>query len=305
MRAVLASLLLIGCCCGSGLAEGGPTPYVHCAAMDPPTPRELTRGPSRLRVEGNRVEVEADAPRIALARGPAGCGEPLLPALDRIEEAAPSVLVLVGDLGGAEGPDSRLALLEALAQLEIPVLLLPGGRDDGEALRDATGDEGAIVDLMGIREVRIGPLSLVPLPGAPDGRYAASDAACGFDEDDVDRLALEDAEGPRLLLSWAGPATSDLRSAGLDGVEAGSSLVSRALEVSHASGSLHAWPEVAIGVPHDGAARIAVGATSAALQLTLPRLLGPASEGDDGARSPSGLVVLDAAPSGVTVRALP
>jgi len=305
VRAVLASLLLVGCCCGSGLAEGGPTPYVHCMQMEPPAPRDLTRGPSRLRIEGNRLDIEADAPRIALARGPAGCGEPLLPALDRIEESAPSVLVLVGDLGGGEGPDSRQALLDALAQLEIPVLLLPGGRDDGEALRAATGDEGAVVDLMGVREVRIGPLSLVPLPGAPEGRYGADDDACGFDEDDVDGLALDAAEGPRLLLSWSGPTTSDLRSVGLVGVEAGSPLVSRALEVSHAAGSLHAWPEIAIGIPHDGASRIAVGATSAALHLTLPRLLGPASEGDDGARSPSGLVVLEPSPTGVTVRGLP
>lgn len=304
MRAVLVAVLLSGCCCSGGLTEGGPTPYVHCVRMEPPAARDVTVGGARVVVEGSTVTVTPAEPRIAIARGPAGCGEPIVPALDLIEGARPGVVILVGDLGDGGGAteEGLAALVDALGQLAVPVLLLPGGRDAGELVRDAVPADGGLVDLMGVRELRVGALSLVPLPGAPDGRYAATDEACGFDGDDVELLAAGEPEGPRLLLSWAGPATGDARSAGLDGVEAGAELVTRALEVSHASGSLHAWPEVAIGVPFDGSSPLAAGAPATALHLGLPPLLGPAVESADGARAESGVVVLEMAEGGVLVR---
>lgn len=305
VRGLWLFLLLSGCCCGSGLTDDGPTPYVHCTRMEPPAARDVTVGSAHVVVEGGTVRIETATPGIAVARGPAGCGEPIVPVLDLIEGTGAGVVILVGDLGDGGGAteEGLVALVDALGQLHLPVLLLPGAHDGAERVRDLVPGDGGLVDLMGVREVQIGALTLVPLPGAPDGRYAASDEACGFDESDVGALAS--GSGTRLLLAWAGPATGDARSAGLDGLEAGSPLVTRALEVTGAAHGLYAWPATAISVPFDGSARSTGGATVAALHLTLPRLLGPALEGDDGARAPSGVVVIEPAANGITVRELP
>lgn len=301
--ALLSVMLASGCSCG-GLEVDGPTPYQRCVAMDPPSARDVTVGGVHLTVEDRTVTIEAPAPtRVAVARGPAGSGEPIVPGLDVLEASSPSVVILLGDLGDGAGtePASVAALVAALGQLTIPVLLLPGGRD-APSLRDALPSDGSIVDLMGVRAVRIGSLELVPLPGAPDGRYGTG--GCGLSGDDVAMVAgdLDDAVGTRLVLSTFAPATVDPRTAGMDGHEAASAVLADALTSLAARGGIYALPEAEVGVPFDGTTRAAVptaGITT--LHLVVPRWLGPATERTDGSRQASGVMLLEVREGGVAV----
>ena len=305
----MCAALLSGCSCGGELLVDGPTPYQRCVAMGPPAARELDVGAVHLSVVERTVTIDAPGvPRLALARGPAGSGEPIVAGLDVLEAGAPSAVILLGDLGDGEGtdPESVRALAEALAQLPVPVLLLPGGRDLAEPVREALPDDGHVLDLMGVRSVRIGTLELVPLPGAPDGRYGTG--GCGLSAQDVASIEgeLEHVEGTRLLLSTFAPATGDPRTAGIDGHEAGSPLVRDALTTLSARGGIYALPEVAIALPFDGTTRAAVPTDAVAtLHLVVPRWLGPATEQVDGSRQPSGVVVLEVREGGLAVVEVP
>lgn len=302
-----------GCSCGGDLEGGGPTPYLRCAQMDPPAARDVTLGATRLEVLEREVTVHGAMPiRVVIARGPAGAGEPLLPGLDAIEAHAPAVVVLLGDLGDGSGTsaDSVEALRAALAELTVPVLLLPGGRDDGELVREVLddGDSEHLIDLSGVRSVHIGALELVPLPGAPDGRYALSERHCGLGTEDLERIAgdLSAPSGLRLVLSTSAPATGDPRTAGIDGAEAGESLIADALLRVQARGGLYALPETAVAQPFDGTTAVSVPTSATeSLHLVVPRLLGPASERADGSRQASGVVLLEVSDAGVSVLEVP
>jgi hypothetical protein len=281
--------------------------------MDPPDARDVTMGASRLEVIERDVTVHAALPiRVVIARGPAGAGEPLLPALDAIEAHSPALVVLLGDLGDGEGTtqESVEALRAALAELTVPVLLLPGGRDDGELVREVLegGESEHVIDLSGVRSVHVGSLELIPLVGAPDGRYALSERHCGLGTDDVETIAaaLSAPSGLRLVLSTSAPATGDPRTAGIDGAEAGERLIADALLRVQARGGLYALPETAVAQPFDGTTAVSVptGATES-LHLVVPRMLGPASERADGSRQASGVVVLEVSDAGVSVIAVP
>ncbi len=281
--------------------------------MDAPDARDVTVGSTRLEVSERVVTVHAPLPiRVAIARGPAGSGEPLLPVLDAIEAHTPSVLVLLGDLGDGQGTseESVSALRDVLGQLTIPVLLLPGGRDDGELLRGVLDDGGTehVIDLSGVRVVHLGPLELVPLPGAPEGRYALSERHCGLGAADVETIENELAapSGLRWVLSTHGPATGDPRSAGIDGIEAGEALIADALLRVHARGGLYALPEVEVAQRFDGTSeRAAPTSPIESMHLVVPPLLGPASERADGSRQPSGAVLLEVSDAGVAVLSVP
>lgn len=232
-RVACAAALLVGCTCGSGLERAGEShPYVRCAASDPPEPRELRTAASVVHIEGRDVTIEpSGAPRIAVFVGPATAGEPFEPALDVLEAGAPSALFLVGSIG--DDTASAHATLAALATLDAPTFLVLGGRDQPDIVASALSDvdEGArarLVDLSGVRSVRLGRLVLVPVPGAPDGRYATMGDACGLGVADVDAIAsdLGGGEGEhRVLISWAAPASGTASTRGILGAEAGSSRV--------------------------------------------------------------------------------
>jgi hypothetical protein len=131
------------------------------------------------------------------------------------------------------------------------------------------------------------------VPGAPDGRYARADGACGIGEDDLDALA--DALGAatdderRLLLSWAAPAGTDA-ALGMEGGDAGSAEISAFADAIGAEGGLFAWPESQAGrVAGEGAGRAAVA----------PAIAGPAVVRADGSPAPSGLLFVRLGPEGV------
>lgn len=246
---------------------------------------EASVGALHLHTDARRLVIEgASAPvRVAVFRGAALADEPLEPALDAIEGAAPALQIVLGDLG--DDAAHVEALLRALATLSTPSLVVLGGRDHAADLDAALAAlpveaRARVVDASGLRAIELGGAELVPVSGAPDGRYARDDEACGLGADDVDAIASdlgEQGEHARFLVAWAGPAPLP----GLEGGEAGSTRVSELAERVGAAPGVFAWPDVA-------SPRLA------------PALVGPATALADGSRLASGVLVVDLGPSGLT-----
>lgn len=225
MRAWIAVLLLTlaGCSCGeeAALRVEGPTPHVRCylAAAEE---REWTVGSVRLRVEGRALQIDGlESPyRFAVATGP------LAPPPDH------AAFVVV--LGGVDA-------LDPLEDFTRPVLLIAGGSDRwdewGERI-ESDANEG-VVDATVLRSIRIGRLELIPVAGAPDGRYAASNGCCGLSGDVAEAWALPEADDGvhRLLLSWAAPEAR-----GLLGASSSSPRVAAIAEEVGAEESIFAFP---------------------------------------------------------------
>lgn len=297
------ALLLPGCCssCGCGAAApqaGGPTPYARCALADAPEARESRVGDLTLRVEGRDLTIAGlpETVPVAIARGPAPFRDPVGSAAAEIEASGARLLLVLGSLGDDEA--SAAANVASVAQLPIPTLILAGGRDDPAHLRAAIDalDASArdrVVDVSALRRVRLGPrLVLVPAAGAPEGRYARAEAACGIGEEDVEAIAAELGEAGdegRILLAWAAPAGSPA-ALGIEGGDAGSVTVAALAAAVGARGALVAWPESQAGrVLGEGTARIAVA----------PALSGPALVRADGTRAASGVLRVDLGPGGI------
>ncbi|AKF06735.1 hypothetical protein [Sandaracinus amylolyticus] len=296
-RYALALLLCLpGCCssCGCGAAAplaGGPTPYARCAIADPPPARSARVGDLTWRIEDRSLAIEGlpESFPIALARGPAPFRDPL--ALDALGPAR--LLVVIGSLGDDEA--TATANVAALGQLSIPTLILAGGRDDPAHLRAALDalEEPArdrVIDVSALRSVRIGThLVLVPAAGAPEGRYARADTACGLGADDAEAIAdaLGDpGEGERrILLSWAAPAAI-----GAEGGDAGSPSIAALASTIGARHALVAWPE-----SHAGR----VLSSDDAVTAFAPALAGPELVRADGSRAPSRPLLLTIGPSGI------
>lgn len=286
MRALLClSLVLAGCTCsGAGPTAGGATPYVRCAMREPP-PIESTVGALHLHSEGRVLTIDgATAPiRIAAFRGAALAEEPIEPALDAIETGHPTLQVVIGSLG--DDAAHVETLLRALATLERPTLVVLGGRDHPADLDTALAalDAAArarIVDASGLRAIRIGGLELVPVAGAPDGRYSRDDEACGLGADDVDAIAgdLGTGETPRFLLSFAAPSPAS----GLEGADAGSARVAELAAHIGARAGIYAWPD------------------APSTPMLAPPLAGPPALLADGARLGPGALLVGADANGLT-----
>lgn len=257
----LALAVLAAGCCSGGIAPqaSGPTPYVRCAMMDAPPARTTRLGDLTLTIAERELAIAglSEAFPIAIVRGPAPRRDPIDPALDRIEEAGARVLIVLGSIGDDE--ESAIAAIAALGELSRPVLVLEGGRDEPALVRAAIAAleppaRERVIDVSALRRIRLGPLVLIPVPGAPSGRYARTDAACGFGEADLDAIASDigPASGERrVLLSWAAPAS--VRAAiGIEGADAGERGIATLAERIGARGGLHAWPEEHAGEVLDG-----------------------------------------------------
>lgn len=286
---------MAACTCGGeeALRVSGDTPYVRCHAAPAPDGREWEVGSLSLHSEDRALRIEGapDPLRLVVFAGP---GEAPLP-VGEIRRARPHLVAVIGDLGSPE------ATLGALAELGVPVLVVAGGEDRygplAEAFEDLDSDAAdRIIDATVLRSVRVGPLELIPVPGAPGGRYAVGEDGCGVGEGDVDGWALDGPEDGvhRVLLSWAGPRGAGPGSAtrGLAGVEAGSALVSRIAERAHAGGALFAWPRTALGAPEVDAQPLDPGSASGALRLAVPPVAGAAVPRFDGRRVATGPTLL-------------
>jgi hypothetical protein len=279
-----SALLLTACTCsGAGPTAGGATPYVRCAMREPAV-IDTEVGLLRMRSEGRVLTIEgATSPlRIAAFRGPALAEEPLEPALDAIESGRPALQIVIGSLGDDEAHVT--ALLRALASLATPTLVVMGGRDHPTDLRAALAalDDDArskIVDASALRRIAVAGIELVPVAGAPDGRYARDDEACGLGEADASAIAGdvgEPAGAPRFVIAYAAPTPL----VGFEGAEAGSSLVADVVRRTGARASLFAWPD-------------------APSESLLPPLAGPPAILSDGARLGPGAILFDVGPEGM------
>ena len=292
----LLAALVAGCTCDGeeALRVSSDTSYVRCHAAAAPEDRSWEVGSLSLRREGRALRIEGapDPLRLAVFAGP---GDEALP-VSAVRAAHPHLVAVLGDLG------EPVASLRALAELGVPVLVVAGGEDRygplAEALDDLDGDAAdLIVDASVLRSVRVGRLELVPVAGAPDGRYAVDDDACGVGEGDLDGWELGVAEQGvhRILLSWAGPRGAGPGSAtrGLAGVEAGSALVSQVAERAGATGALFAWPRTALGT--------AEGSGSWALRLAVAPVAGASVLRFDGRRVAAGPTLLTVGSGGLRV----
>ncbi len=295
MRAAALSLtLLVGCgSCQKGppaeLRVGGETPYVRCLAADPPEERRWSVGALSLSVQGRVLTIDgARRPLTVVAFAGPGPGEIPASAVASVREAEPGLVLVAGDIGDSEGVAE--ANLAALAGLGVPVLAVAGGRDDAtvwqkafESLPEPARDR--VIDVTPLRRVVLGDDELVPVAGAPGGRYGRTDDACGFGEDDLEAVAdaLEGQGARRWLFAWAGPSGAGL--VGLAGADAGDRWLGGLAEGAGLGGGVVAWPRAAAG--GEGPYRV-----------VLP-LSGPVVETGEGRRLAPAPTVLEVGPEGL------
>lgn len=296
-----AAALLVGCgsCQGppSELKVDGPTPYVRCMAAEPPDDGELAVGAVKIVREGRELTLRGlpDRATVVAFAGPGPATVEPDSLVRSAKEREPDLVVVLGDLGDAQEQAERT--LAALASLEVPVLVVAGGRDDAvvweEAFDSLDGDAaGRVVDATPYRRVLVGPHELVPVAGAPEGRYARTDQACGFGRDDLEEVedALGDAPaGQRILLSWAAPAGW---AEGLEGADPGDPALGELVDEGHLGSGLFAWPPSA-RPPADGA--------EGPLRLGVRPVSGPAVVGPDGSRATPGPTALALGPEGLKI----
>ncbi len=285
---MLLALALAACDGEEALRVSGEHGYVRCLALEAPSERTWSVGSLRLSLEERTLSIEGAPARakVAVFTGPVDAAS--IRALKRSE---PHLALMIGDLGSGGA--------QALAALGVPVLFVAGGADrraELEALGELTGDaRDRVIDASRLRSIRIGAVELVPVPGAPGGRYAISNDACGLGESDL--RAIDEALGDprdgvhRYAISWAAPAGHPL-SRGLAGVEAGSSEIQRLVARIGAEGAIAAWPR-----EHAGES------ASEPFRAVAPPLGGPWIERADGTRLAPHAMVLVLSDGGLSPQA--
>jgi hypothetical protein len=276
-------LLCIGCDSeGVGVQVSGAHPFTRCWAAEPPQAER-----AGITVEERVITVDTVRRIVMFAgAGDADLREPL----EGVHGARPDLVVMVGDLGSSD-PGIRRNV-EALGRLDVPVVFVAGGADVHPQYERYMASD-AITDGSGARIVRAGAVELVPLPGAPGGRYAEGQNACGFTAADVRRIAEAvgpAGEAPRYLVSWAAPTGTP----GMDGLDAGSELVSRLAEAVGARGVIHAWPRERAGDSSEAPFRVALRPIAGAW----PGLT-------DGSRARPGFTLFRVGRDGLTVQRSP
>jgi hypothetical protein len=259
------------------LRETGETPFVRCLAAPPPAARSLASGRAQLTIVGRDLQLKAAGAspplRLALFSAAGFAGAPGPAELTRLRAAHADVLVWVGGIG-----DSRTvvdATLRAMESLEQPTLLLLGGRDSWSFTHDAIvalGPAAKTIDVTGLLRIIIDSVTLVPVGGAANGRYALDETRCGFAQRDLDeRTTTLGAPGPgekRWLISWERAAA----------VSNGSPELTRFAARIGAVGTLGTWP---------GSSQVTPTA------LVIPRLFGPELELPDGSFAPPNLLLVE------------
>ncbi|MBW2462045.1 MAG: hypothetical protein JRH11_10400 [Deltaproteobacteria bacterium] len=302
----LVAIMLAGCgscgSCGSGpegLHADEPAPHIRCLAGDPEREGSVGVGGTTLTFEERDLTLSGAEPlRFAAFAGPAPFAVDLAGALGGVRDSGVHFVVVLGAFG--DDAESLAATLEALGGLELPIFLVPGGRDDAVllegALHDLDDDVAArIVDLSPFDRLVAGAVELVPVAGTPGGRYGRVDTACGFGADDLDDLAgrlgeANEGEGAlRYLLSWAAPAGGI--ATGLAGAEAGDPALQEFAQEVGCHGGIFAWPGEAAGRVDD--------ADGHRLEV-VRRIAGSPSLRADGARPPVGPSFFTAGADGIS-----
>jgi len=324
-----AAIGALGCNGATSLAVTGDTPYVRCLAAAAPDVARVQIGPVQVSAQGGVLELSGlpAEVRVAAFAGPGpGPGWPKggnaseVPALRALAAGKPDMVLVLGDLGDA--PELAQTTLAGLDTLGVPVLVLGGGRDTLQSLT-GVGGRHHVFDASPYLAVRLaaagggrsapgaptarGPVSLLPVAGALDGRYARSPQACGYGATDLearaDRLGRPAAGERRLLWAWQAPA-------GAAPDDAGSPALARFAGTVRAGAGLFAWP-------HATANRLTSGpnahphpltGVTGAGRVVVPRLIGPALERADGSTVPPGFALCGLGAEGLVLyelRAVP
>lgn len=220
---------LAGCArcggCGGVPARDGAFPYRACLLEKGEEPRSVPlegEGGGTLEVEEREARFAKSPLRIAAFRGAAGANLEEIAA--SIREERVDLLVLIGSAGRER--EAIRAQLEALLAIGPPLLILAGGDDSltelDRAIGSLGGDEKArLLDGRRLHLLRAGDARVALIPGAPEGRFAYDDSACGYDASDL-RARLRAADPEPLIIAW--------------------SFAGEALEESAARGGIFAFP---------------------------------------------------------------
>lgn len=319
MCAVLCALMVSGALLGCGardrpLRVDGPEGYVRCAASAAPPARSWSVGSRRMEVRGRSLTIAAgsdaaDLPKVVAFRGPVRSrtrrNEPGRNVAEDTEsghsphqplaESGADVALWLGGLGG----DAKRAQAAArrMRRLPFPVLFVAGGADRADLrarLFTAEAADDGLVDATGLRRIRLGRLEIIPVAGAPGGRYALDGQACGLSEHDAQSWSLAPPEPGvlRMAAAWAAPrgSSGEAYAAGLFGMDAGSALTARILKRAEVEVGVFAWPADALA-PSSKFAKV-------------PALSGPGTRRADGAVEAPGLWRLAASrwPAGASRR---
>jgi hypothetical protein len=231
------------------LRVGGEHPHVRCLFMDPPGEGTVRAADVELAFDGRTatVDVGVGPLRVAAFPGPAPWERSLVGFGEAVAAGSPHLVLVVGNLGDTV-EHARRTVLEVASSVEVPVLVMAGGRDDAEVVTRALSGMPSevadrVIDARGLWRLVHGPSETLLVSGAPGGRYARTDHACGYGREDLDAVAEDvgEAEGPpRALVSWAAPA--GFGASGLGGQDGGDPWLGAfagRLSVAHA---VFAWP---------------------------------------------------------------
>lgn len=293
-RALPLLWTLLGCRCNTLEAEIDGQKFVRCAQAAPPKERRVELAGLTLTAEERTLRVEARGPLTIVAfTGPVE--EPFSASdLALLAQSRASLALYLGGLGST--PELARANLTKLAALNIPTLFVAGGSDRLSVVEEAFGalDERSaelLSHVSGIRELRFGADRFVIVPGAPFGRYAVDDQACGFtlsDLEDIQKAASASTATRTWLLAWHAPAGFDV-SEGFAGVESGSADLRGLALALHARGGIFAYPEGPVSK-----SEVTTRAWIA------PRLGSTGSLRADGSRLPASVVRLSLGPEGLS-----
>lgn len=241
----LGALVLGGCSCRRLEAEVDGQKFVRCAQASAPSERSVRVGELAFELRERILAITAPRPLVVVAfSGPVD----RFTARD-VEALARSGAALALYLGGL-GDDEASAKhnLAVVQRLPMPTLFVAGGADRKPLLEAAFGaldDSARVFDLSALRELRIGADRFVIAAGAPLGRYALDEQACGLtaeDFADIQNAAARAGAERTWLLSWAAPAETGV-ALGLSGLDVGSREL-RALALAlNATGGVYAYPE--------------------------------------------------------------
>ena len=220
---------------------------MRCAQLDPPRSGSFRTDDLELEVAGRTLTIAApDELRIAAFTGPVA-GALRAELVASLRDAQPRLLLYLGGLG--DTLDSARQSLARLVALGVPTLFIAGGDDRADVVQDAFAslDDAArslVVHASGLHGARIGAHYFAIVPGAPLGRFALDDQACGFVDEDLTEVqaaaAPHRAAQSQWLLSWYAP--TGLGATMADGTDLGSPELGRLAHVLGSAGGIFAQP---------------------------------------------------------------
>lgn len=305
----LSAVSLAGCSgCDGCSAAGrhrveGEHPYVRCTGVEPPDDAEWSVGELSLQRRGRHLTVSGveGTLRMAALVGPGLDDAPPSALTERIDAAGTALTWVLGELG--DDVTSATATLGALAAHEGLTFVLASGRDDMNVLEEVWGalddeDRAHVVDLRSVDSVQVGEEVFAIVQGAPEGRYARDQNACGFAADELDDLFDDLPDARRWLVSWAAPAGGVAAGEAGDG---GSRALQQAMGEAEIGGGVFGWPA------NQGMRAFAEGRELAereahpAFQLVVPRAVGLPQLRADGSAVPLGVAVVELRAGGMAL----